>query len=182
MGINGFGRIGRFVFRSCWHANQGKGKIMAINAPGTDNEYLAYLLKYDSCHGIFNHKIEYNNDGLVIDGQLVRTFHDFDASKLGWGDVGAEYVADCTGAFLTSDKAAGHFKSGAKKVVLSAPPKDDTPIFVMGVNQDKYKSDMKVVSNASCTTNCLAPITKVIHDNYGIDEGLMTTVHAVTVN
>lgn len=182
IGINGFGRIGRFTFRSCWMANQGKGQVMAINAPRQSNEYLAYLLKYDSCHGIFPHDIKYDDKGLYIDGHFVQCFHDADPENLKWGDAGAEYIADCTGAFLTTEKASAHFKGGAKKVVLSAPPKDDTPIFVHGVNGEKYNSSMNVVSNASCTTNCLAPITKVLHDNYGIEEGLMTTVHAVTIS
>lgn len=181
LGINGFGRIGRFVFRSTFGPNATKGKVMAINA-SYPNEYLAYLLKYDSCHGIFNHKVEHNDEGLIIDGTLVRTFHERDPSKLPWGEVGADFVADCTGAFLTTEKAEAHLQGGAKKVILSAPPKDDTPLFVMGVNHQGYKSDMTVVSNASCTTNCLAPLAKVIDDNWGIEEGLMTTVHACTAS
>jgi glyceraldehyde 3-phosphate dehydrogenase len=155
---------------------------MAINA-SYPNDYLAYLLKYDSCHGIFNHKIEHNSDGLIIDGHFVKTFHERDPSKLPWSSVGADFITDCTGAFLTKETTAAHLSSGAKKVILSCPPKDDNiPMFVMGVNNEKYKSDMNVVSNASCTTNCLAPIAKVINDNWGIDEGLMTTVHAVTAS
>jgi glyceraldehyde 3-phosphate dehydrogenase len=182
LGINGFGRIGRFTFRSCWMANKGKGKIMAINAPRQNNEYLAYLLKYDSMHGRFPHKVEWNDEGILVDGELIKCFHEVDPANLPWGDVGAEYVADCTGAFLTTEKAGMHMKGGAKKVLLSAPPKDNSPMVVMGVNENTYNSDMSVVSNASCTTNCLAPVAKVIHDTWGIDEGLMTTIHAVTIN
>ena len=182
IGINGFGRIGRFTFRSCWMDNKGKGTVMAINAPRQNNEYLAYLLKYDSSHGIFKHDIKWDDHGLHIDGHFVRCFHESDPANLPWADAGAEYIADCTGAFLTEEKCQAHFKGGAKKVVMSAPPKDNSPIFVMGVNNDKYTTDMNIVSNASCTTNCLAPISKVLHDNYGIEEGLMTTVHAVTIS
>jgi len=182
IGINGFGRIGRLTTRSCWLGNKDKGEVVAINAPSQSNEYIAYLLRYDSSHGTFNHQIEWNDKGIIVDGKFIRCFHERDPKKLGWGEVGAEYIADCTGALLTEEKALGHIDAGARKVVLSAPPKDDSPIFVMGVNHDKYNSDMKVISNASCTTNCLAPMTKVLHDNYGIEEGLMTTVHAVTAN
>ena len=134
LGINGFGRIGRFVFRSTFAANKGKGRVMAINDPSLPNEYLAYMLKYDTAYGRFDHHVEHNDEGLLIDGELVRTFHEWDPSKLNWGKVGADFVADCTGAFLSKDKAQAHLNSGAKKVILSAPPKDDTPLFVMGVN------------------------------------------------
>lgn len=146
------------------------------------NEYLAYLLKYDSVHGRFPFSVEQAEGGVTIDGQFVRVFHEKDPSKIGWGDVGADYICESTGVFLDKTKAAGHIAGGAKKVVLSAPPKDDSPIFVYGVNSEKYTSDMQVVSNASCTTNCLAPVTKVLNDKWGIEEGLMTTVHAVTIN
>ena len=182
IGINGFGRIGRFTFRSCFEGNRAKGQVMAINAPRQTNEYLAYLLKYDSCHGTFKYDIQHNDQGLIVDGQFVKCFHETDPDKIKWGDAGAEYIADCTGAFLTEEKSMKHFEGGAKKVLLSAPPKDSTPMIVMGVNEEKYNSSMKVVSNASCTTNCLAPVAKVLNDTYGIDEGLMTTVHAVTIN
>jgi len=182
LGINGMGRIGRFTFRSCWMANKGKGEIMAINAPRQSNEYLAYLLKYDSCHGTFGEEITWDDKGLTIGGKFVKVFHEVDPANIKWGDCGAEYVADCTGAFLTDEKASAHLKGGAKKVVLSAPPKDNSPIIVVGVNENIYEGHMDVVSNASCTTNCLAPVAKVLNDSYGIQEGLMTTVHAVTIN
>ena len=182
LGINGFGRIGRLTFRSTFAANKNVGRVMAINDPFMDKDYIAYLLKYDSVHGRFPHKVEVVADGITVDGELVKVFHEKDPTQIQWGAAGAEYIADSTGVFLTTEKACAHLQGGAKKVVLSAPPKDDTPIIVMGVNHDTYKSDWKIVSNASCTTNCLAPITKVLNDNYGIEEGLMTTVHAVTIS
>jgi glyceraldehyde 3-phosphate dehydrogenase len=182
MGINGFGRIGRFTFRSTFAGNAGKGKVMAINDPFMTNEYLAYLLKYDSVHGRFAHDVKVVDEGITIDGELVRVFHETDPTKIPWGSVGADYIAEATGVFLTKESGAAHIAGGAKKVVLSAPPKDDAPIFVVGVNNHEYNSSMDVVSNASCTTNCLAPVAKVLHDNYEIVEGLMTTVHAVTIN
>jgi glyceraldehyde 3-phosphate dehydrogenase len=155
---------------------------MAINDPFQSNEYLAYLLKYDSVHGRFPHNVEVHKDGILIDGSLVRVFHETDPTKIPWGSVGADYVAEATGVFLDTPKGEAHLAGGAKKVILSAPPKDDTPIFVCGVNHELYNKSMTVVSNASCTTNCLAPIAKVLHDNFGIDEALMTTVHAMTIN
>ena len=182
LGINGFGRIGRFTFRSTFAGNAGKGKVMAINDPFMTNEYLAYLLKYDSVHGRFAHDVQVVDEGIKIDGELVRVFHETDPTKIPWGSVGADYIAEATGVFLTKESGAAHIAGGAKKVVLSAPPKDDAPIFVVGVNNEGYNSSMDVVSNASCTTNCLAPVAKVLHDNYEIVEGLMTTVHAVTIN
>ena len=182
LGINGFGRIGRFTFRSTFAKNKGLGKVMAINDPFMDKEYLAYLLKYDSVHGRFAHDVRVVDDGITVDGELVKVFHETDPSKIAWGSVGADYVAECTGVFLNTEKGKAHIAGGAKKVVLSAPPKDDSPIFVVGVNHEKYTKDMAVVSNASCTTNCLAPVAKVLHDNWGIEEGLMTTIHAVTIN
>jgi len=182
MGVNGFGRIGRFVFRSTFMNNADKAKVTAINDPFMDLDYLQYLLKYDSVHGRFPGTVEKADGGIKVNGDFVKVFHETDPSKIGWGSVGADYVCESTGVFLSQDKGALHIAGGAKKVVLSAPPKDSTPIFVMGVNQEKYQSDMSVVSNASCTTNCLAPITKVLNDKFGIEEGLMTTVHAVTMN
>jgi glyceraldehyde 3-phosphate dehydrogenase len=182
MGINGFGRIGRFVFRSTYMNNADKAKVMAINDPFMDLDYLRYLLKYDSVHGRFPGTVEAADGGIKVNGDFVKVFHETDPSKIGWGTVGADYVCESTGVFLTKEKGALHIAGGCKKVVLSAPPKDDAPIFVVGVNHELYKSDMNVVSNASCTTNCLAPITKVLNDNFGIEEGLMTTVHAVTMN
>jgi len=182
MGINGFGRIGRFVFRSTFLGNKDKAMVTAINDPFMDLDYLTYLLKYDSVHGRFPGSIEKADGGIKVDGQFVKVFHETDPTKIGWGSVGADYVCESTGVFLTKEKGELHIQGGAKKVVLSAPPKDASPIFVVGVNHDGYNSDMSVVSNASCTTNCLAPITKVLNDKFGIEEGLMTTVHAVTMN
>jgi len=182
MGINGFGRIGRFVFRSTFLGNKDKAMVTAINDPFMDLDYLTYLLKYDSVHGRFPGSVEKADGGIKVDGQFVKVFHETDPTKIGWGSVGADYVCESTGVFLTKEKGELHIQGGAKKVVLSAPPKDASPIFVVGVNHDGYNSDMSVVSNASCTTNCLAPITKVLNDKFGIEEGLMTTVHAVTMN
>ena len=182
LGINGFGRIGRFVFRSTFIEKKGMAKVMAINDPFMSLDYLTYLLKYDSVHGRFPGTIEKADGGIKVDGHFVKVFHETDPTKIGWGTVGADYVCESTGVFLTQEKGELHIAGGCKKVVLSAPPKDNVPIFVVGVNQEEYNSDMKVVSNASCTTNCLAPISKVLNDNWGIDEGLMTTVHAVTMN
>eukprot|EP00355_Strombidium_rassoulzadegani_P001789 CAMPEP_0168607816 /NCGR_PEP_ID=MMETSP0449_2-20121227/268_1 /TAXON_ID=1082188 /ORGANISM="Strombidium rassoulzadegani, Strain ras09" /LENGTH=339 /DNA_ID=CAMNT_0008647705 /DNA_START=67 /DNA_END=1086 /DNA_ORIENTATION=- len=182
MGINGFGRIGRFVFRSTFVNSADKAKVMAINDPFMSLDYLVYLLKYDSVHGRFNATVEKADGGIKVNGHFVKVFHETDPTKIGWGSAGADYVCESTGVFLTQEKGDLHLKGGAKKVVLSAPPKDNVPIFVVGVNHEGYKSDMSVVSNASCTTNCLAPVTKVLNDNYGIEEGLMTTVHAVTIN
>jgi len=155
---------------------------MAINDPFMSLDYLCYLLKYDSVHGRFPGTVEQADGGIKVNGEFVKVFHETDPAKIGWGATGADYVCESTGVFLTQEKGEQHLAGGAKKVVLSAPPKDASPIFVMGVNEGLYTPDMTVVSNASCTTNCLAPVTKVLHDNYGIEEGLMTTVHAVTMN
>jgi glyceraldehyde 3-phosphate dehydrogenase len=182
MGINGFGRIGRFVFRSTFMNNKDKARVMAINDPFMDLDYLCYLLKYDSVHGRFPGTVEMADGGIKVNGDFVKVFHETDPTKIGWGTVGADYVCESTGVFLDTEKGGLHIKGGAKKVVLSAPPKDSSPIFVVGVNHEGYNSSMNVVSNASCTTNCLAPITKVLNDKFGIEEGLMTTVHAVTMN
>lgn len=182
MGINGFGRIGRFVFRSTFLGNKDKARVTAINDPFMDLDYLCYLLKYDSVHGRFPGTVEQADGGIKVNGEFVKVYHETDPTAIGWGKVGADYVCESTGVFLSKDKGALHIKGGAKKVVLSAPPKDDSPIFVVGVNHSGYNSDMNVVSNASCTTNCLAPITKVLNDKWGIEQGLMTTVHAVTMN
>jgi len=138
------------------------------------------MLQYDTMHGRFDGKVEVKDGKLVVNGQSIRITAEKDPANLKWNEVGAEYVIECTGFFLTKETAGGHIKAGAKRVVMSAPSKDDTPMFVMGVNQDKYKADMQFVSNASCTTNCLAPVTKVLNDNFGIIEGLMTTVHSTT--
>ncbi len=177
VGINGFGRIGRLVFRAAMQ--QGDVDVVAINDL-IDVDYMAYMLKYDSTHGRFDGDIKVEGGKLVVNGKAIRVTCEKDPANLAWGDVAAEYVVESTGLFLTKEKAQGHIKAGAKKVVMSAPSKDDTPMFVMGVNQDSYTKDMDFVSNASCTTNCLAPIAKVLNDKFGIVEGLMTTIHATT--
>ena len=177
IGINGFGRIGRLVFRAS--ELDPNVEVVGINDL-LDVDYIAYMLKYDSTHGRFDGDVEVKDGALVVNGRKVRVTSEMDPSNLAWGDIGAEYVAEATGIFLTKEKTEGHIKAGAKKVVLTGPSKDDTPMFVMGVNQEKYSADMDYVSNASCTTNCLAPIAKVLNDNWGIAEGLMTTIHATT--
>ncbi len=177
IGINGFGRIGRFVFRIAV-ANE-NFEVVGINDL-IDVDYMAYMLKYDSTHGRFKGDVEVKNGKLVVNGNAIRVTSEKNPADLKWNEVGAEYVVESTGLFLTKEKAQGHIEAGAKKVVMSAPSKDDTPMFVMGVNNDQYTKDMVFVSNASCTTNCLAPVAKVLHDNFGIIEGLMTTVHATT--
>jgi glyceraldehyde 3-phosphate dehydrogenase len=176
VGINGFGRIGRLVFRASILRDD--IEVVAINDL-LDDEYLAYMLKYDSVHGQFKGDVSVKDGNLVVNGKTVRATAETDPSKLAWGDVGVDVVVESTGIFLTSEKAQGHIDAGAKKVVMSAPSKDDTRMFVMGVNDDSYNGE-QFVSNASCTTNCLAPIAKVLNDNYGIKRGLMTTVHAAT--
>jgi glyceraldehyde 3-phosphate dehydrogenase len=177
IGINGFGRIGRLVFRAAQTRND--IQVVAINDL-IDVDYMAYMLKYDSTHGKFDGDVEVKNGKLVVNGNEIRVTAEKSPSNLKWGEVGADYVVESTGIFLTKETAQGHIDAGAKKVIMSAPSKDDTPMFVMGVNEDSYTSDMVFVSNASCTTNCLAPIAKVLNDNWGIEEGLMTTVHATT--
>lgn len=174
--INGFGRIGRFVFRA---ANERDDvQIVAINDL-LDADYMAYMLKYDSTHGRFNGTVEVVDGTLVVNGQSIRVTSEKDPADLAWDEVGAEVVVEATGLFLTDEAARKHIQAGAKKVVLSAPSKDSTPMFVMGVNHESYDGQ-DIVSNASCTTNCLAPIAKVLNDNFGIVDGLMTTVHATT--
>jgi glyceraldehyde 3-phosphate dehydrogenase len=177
IGINGFGRIGRLVFRAA--CNRPEIEIVGINDL-IAVEYMAYMLKYDSTHGRFSGTVEVRDGHLVVNGKTIRVTAEKDPANLKWSEIGAEYVVESTGLFLEKAKAEAHIKAGAKRVVLSAPSKDDTPMFVMGVNHKDYKADMSIVSNASCTTNCLAPVAKVLHDNWGILEGLMTTVHAVT--
>jgi glyceraldehyde 3-phosphate dehydrogenase len=177
VGINGFGRIGRLVFRAA--CNRNDIEVVGINDL-LDANYMSYMLRYDTVHGRFKGTSEVKDGKLVVNGKAIRVTSEKDPANLKWGDVGAEYVVESTGLFLDKEKASGHFKAGAKRVVLSAPSKDDTPMFVMGVNHKSYKADMQLVSNASCTTNCLAPLAKVVNDKWGIIEGLMTTVHAVT--
>ena len=177
VGINGFGRIGRMVFRAS--LNHPEIEIVGINdlCPA---DYLAYMLKYDTMHGKCDAEISYTESSIIVNGKTVKFFACMDPKDIPWGEVGAEYVVESTGMFLTKEKAQAHIDAGAKKVVMSAPSKDDTPMFVMGVNHETYDSSMNFVSNASCTTNCLAPIAKVLHDNWGITDGLMTTVHSTT--
>jgi glyceraldehyde 3-phosphate dehydrogenase len=177
IGINGFGRIGRLVFRAAI-ANPNV-QVTGINDL-IDVDYMAYMLKYDSTHGRFHGEVSVENGHLIVNGQKIRVTAEKDPANLNWSAVGAEYIVESTGLFLTIETAQKHIDAGAKKVVMSAPAKDDTPTFVMGVNHDVYNNSMNIVSNASCTTNCLAPVAKVLHDNFGILEGLMTTVHAVT--
>jgi glyceraldehyde 3-phosphate dehydrogenase len=177
IGINGFGRIGRFVFRQA--VAKGTVQVVAINDL-IDVDYMAYMLKYDSTHGRFDGTVEVKDGALVVNGDVVRVTAERNPADINWGAVGAEYVVESTGLFLTKETAQGHIDAGAKKVVMSAPSKDDTPMFVMGVNNTSYTNDMTFVSNASCTTNCLAPVAKVLNDKFGITEGLMTTVHATT--
>jgi len=177
IGINGFGRIGRLVFRAA--ANRPNVQVVGINDL-IDVDYMAYMLKYDSTHGQFDGDVEVKDGQLVVNGNTIRVTSERNPADLNWTAVGAEYVVESTGLFLTKDSAKGHIAAGAKKVIMSAPSKDDTPMFVMGVNNGSYTNDMDFVSNASCTTNCLAPIAKVLNDKWGIEEGLMTTVHAAT--
>ena len=177
VGINGFGRIGRLVFRSA--VSNPQIEIVGINDL-IDPDYMAYMLRYDSTHGQFKGDVKVEGGHLVVNGQKIRVTAEKDPANLKWNEVGAEYVVESTGLFLTKETAAKHIAAGAKKVVMSAPSKDDTPMFVMGVNHTAYKSNIDIVSNASCTTNCLAPLAKVLHDKFGIVEGLMTTVHATT--
>ncbi|EGR32629.1 hypothetical protein IMG5_076590 [Ichthyophthirius multifiliis] len=181
VGINGFGRIGKLVLRASLENKQGQLVVNAINDPFMNTDYLIYQLKYDSAHGKLHGTVEKVNENLIkINGNNVHLTHEKDPNMLKWGDFGTHIVCESTGAFLTQEKAAGHIKGGAKKVILSAPAKDATPTYVVGVNHKNYKASENIVSNASCTTNCLAPITKVLHSNWGIVEGLMTTVHAST--
>eukprot|EP00419_Tripos_fusus_P018506 CAMPEP_0172743038 /NCGR_PEP_ID=MMETSP1074-20121228/131166_1 /TAXON_ID=2916 /ORGANISM="Ceratium fusus, Strain PA161109" /LENGTH=358 /DNA_ID=CAMNT_0013573695 /DNA_START=33 /DNA_END=1105 /DNA_ORIENTATION=- len=182
MGINGFGRIGRLVFRAAM-ANPDI-QVKAVNDPFMDLKYMVYQLQYDSVHGRFRGtigtKVEGGKEFLVVNGTDVQVFHEKDPASIPWGAAGANYVCESTGVFTAQEKAELHLKGGARKVIISAPPKDAVPIYVVGVNHTNYKASDTVVSNASCTTNCLAPLTKVIHEKFGIIEGLMTTVHAMT--
>ena len=177
VGINGFGRIGRLVFRAM--TERSNIEVVGINDL-IDAEYMAYMLKYDSVHGTFKGEVSVQGNNLVVNGKTIRVTAEKDPNNLKWNEVGAEYIVESTGLFLSKDTAQAHINAGAKKVILSAPSKDDTPMFVMGVNHKDLTDDIKIFSNASCTTNCLAPLAKVIHDNFGIAEGLMTTVHATT--
>jgi glyceraldehyde 3-phosphate dehydrogenase len=177
VGINGFGRIGRIVFRNALELQD--IDVVAINDPFIDLEYMVYMFKYDSVHGRFKGTIEAKDGKLVINGKAITVFAEKDPADIKWGSTGAEYIVESTGVFTTIDKASAHLKGGAKKVIISAPSAD-APMYVCGVNLDTYDPKHKVISNASCTTNCLAPLAKIVHDNFGIVEGLMTTVHATT--
>ena len=179
IGINGFGRIGRLVFRAAV-AQPETFEVVGINDPFIDPDYMVYMVKYDTMHGHFEGDVKAENGRLVVNGKPISIFGEKDPALIPWGKVGAEYVVESTGVFTSKDKASAHIQAGAKKVVISAPAKDDTPTFVCGVNLDMYNKDMTVVSNASCTTNCLAPLVKVVNDKFGIVEGLMTTVHSTT--
>ncbi len=178
VGINGFGRIGRLVFRA--GINSSDIEFLGINDPGMTPDYMAYMLRYDTMQGKFDGEITWDDESITVNGKKVMVYAEMKPAQLPWGQLGVEYVVEATGLFLTKEKAQGHIDGGAKKVVMTGPSKDDTPMFVCGVNLDKYTPDMTFVSNASCTTNCLAPIAKVLNDNWGIKDGLMTTVHSTT--
>ena len=179
IGINGFGRIGRLVFRAAIKDNN--IEVVGINDL-IETKYMSYMLRHDSTHGKFDGKVTVQGNSLIVNGNKIRVTNEEDPSNLKWSEINAEYIVESTGLFLNKESAKGHLSSGAKKVIMSAPSKDDTPMFVMGVNHLSYNSDMHFVSNASCTTNCLAPMAKVLNDNFGIISGLMTTVHAATAS
>jgi len=177
VGINGFGRIGRIVFRNA--VEHDDINVVAVNDPFIELHYAAYMLKYDSTHGQFKGTIDIKDDTLIVNGKTVKFYMKKDPAEIPWSETGAEYIVESTGVFTTTEKAKAHLKGGAKKVIISAPSAD-APMYVMGVNEDKYDGSADVISNASCTTNCLAPLAKVIDDNFGIVEGLMTTIHSYT--
>jgi len=176
IGINGFGRIGRLVLRA---ALMNGAEVVAVNDPFIALDYMVYMFKYDSTHGVYKGEVKAEGGNLVVDGHTIKVFNEMKPENIKWSSAGAEYVVESTGVFTTLDTAKAHFAGGAKKVIISAPSAD-APMFVMGVNEEKYSKDMTIVSNASCTTNCLAPVAKVLNDKFGIEEGLMTTVHATT--
>jgi glyceraldehyde 3-phosphate dehydrogenase len=177
VGINGFGRIGKLVFQAA--LEKGEVDVVAVNDPFITAEYMAYMLKFDTVHGKFNGQVRGEGNKLYVNDKVVNVYNEMDPHNIPWGAEGVEYVLECSGVFTTLEKAQAHIDAGAKKVLISAPSKD-APMFVMGVNNDKYDPSMTIISNASCTTNCLAPLAKVINDNFGIKEGLMTTVHSTT--
>ncbi|KAL1839770.1 hypothetical protein VTJ49DRAFT_1193 [Mycothermus thermophilus] len=177
VGINGFGRIGRIVFRNS--VDHPEVEIVAVNDPFIEPKYAEYMLRYDSTHGVFQGTIEVDGSDLIVNGKRVKFYTERDPANIPWRDTGAEYIVESTGVFTTTEKASAHLKGGAKRVIISAPSAD-APMYVMGVNQDKYDGSAAVISNASCTTNCLAPLAKVVNDKFGIVEGLMTTVHSYT--
>ena len=177
VGINGFGRIGNLAFQAALKKKE--VEVVAINDPFITADYMAYMVKYDTVHGKFDGEVSSKENTLIVNGREIKVYNEMDPHNIPWGKDGVEYVLECSGVFTTLEKAQAHIDAGAKKVVISAPSKD-APMFVMGVNNDKYESSMNIVSNASCTTNCLAPLAKVLNDNFGIKDGLMTTVHATT--
>lgn len=177
IGINGFGRIGKLTFQAA--LNKEEVEIVAVNDPFVTADYMAYMLKYDSVHGKFKGEVIGEENTLTINGKSIKVYNEMDPKDIPWGELGVEYVLECSGVFTTLEKARAHIDAGAKRVIISAPSKD-APMFVMGVNNDQYDPSMNIISNASCTTNCLAPLAKVINDNFGIKDGLMTTVHSIT--
>ena len=177
IGINGFGRIGNLTFQAALEKNE--VEVVAINDPFITADYMAYMVKYDSIHGRFKGEVKSEDGKLIVNGKEIKVYNEMDPKNIPWGKEGIEYVLECSGVFTTIEKASSHLEAGAKKVIISAPSKD-APMFVMGVNNTTYTKDMNVISNASCTTNCLAPLAKIIHDNFGIKDGLMTTVHSTT--
>ncbi len=177
IGINGFGRIGNLSFQAA--LEKGEIEVVAINDPFIAADYMAYMVKYDTVHGRFSGEVRAEEGKLIVNGKEIKVFNEMEPKNIPWGELGVEYVLECSGVFTTTEKANAHLEGGAKKVIISAPSKD-APMFVMGVNHTTYDPSMNIVSNASCTTNCLAPLAKVIHDNFGITEGLMTTVHSTT--
>lgn len=178
IGINGFGRIGRLTFRAA--LTHDDVEVVALNDPFMNPEYMAYMLKYDSVHGKFPGTVEAYDGGLIVNGKKYPVFTSMEVKDIPWASVGAEYICECTGKHLTKELCQGHIDAGAKHVIMGAPSKDDTPMFVCGVNLDKYTSDMTFVSNASCTTNCLAPMVKVLDDTFGVEKGMMSTIHSYT--
>ena len=177
VGINGFGRIGNLAFQAALKKEE--VEVVAINDPFVEADYMAYMTKFDTVHGRFDGEVSAKDGVLIVNGKEIKVYNEMDPKNIPWGELGVEYVLECSGVFTTLEKAQAHIDAGAKQVIISAPSKD-APMFVMGVNNDKYTPDMNIVSNASCTTNCLAPLAKVINDNFGIKDGLMTTVHSTT--
>ena len=177
VGINGFGRIGNLAFQAALEKEG--AEVIAINDPFIEADYMAYMIKYDTIHGKFDGEVKAENGNLIVNGKEIKVYNEMDPKNIPWGNDGVDYVLECSGVFTTLEKAQAHIDAGAKKVIISAPSKD-APMFVMGVNNDKYDPSMNIISNASCTTNCLAPLAKVINDKFGIKEGLMTTVHSIT--
>ena len=177
VGINGFGRIGNLAFQAA--LSKPEVEVVAINDPFIAADYMAYMIKYDTVHGKFQGEVSHGEGTLIVNGKEIKVYNEMDPKNVPWGENGVEYVLECSGVFTTMEKASAHLEAGAKKVIISAPSKD-APMFVMGVNNETYDPSMNIISNASCTTNCLAPLAKVLHDNFGIKEGLMTTVHSTT--